>query len=29
LLRTADTVLSDMSWDKTWNEMKEKIECAL
>jgi glycosyltransferase involved in cell wall biosynthesis len=29
LLRTADAVLSDMSWDKTWNEMKEKIECAL
>jgi len=29
LLRKADTVLSDMSWDKTWNEMKEKIECAL
>jgi glycosyltransferase involved in cell wall biosynthesis len=29
LLSTADAVLSDMSWDKTWNEMKEKIECAL
>ncbi|UEM06982.1 glycosyltransferase family 1 protein (plasmid) [Skermanella rosea] len=29
LLATADAVLRDMSWDKTWNEMKEKIECAL
>ncbi len=29
LLRTADAVLADMSWDATWAQMKEKIECAM
>src|SRR5690606_16073756 len=25
----ADRILGDMSWDKTWSAMREKIQCAM
>ena len=28
LLKTADEILGDMSWDHTWALMKEKMQCA-
>lgn len=28
LLKTADRILGDMSWDHTWSLMKEKMTCA-
>ncbi len=28
LLKTADDILGDMSWDHTWALMKEKMQCA-
>jgi len=29
LLKTADEILGDMSWDHTWALMKEKMQCAM